>query len=131
MVYFHLFQHPELTAPAFYFPWQKFWSFPKSSVTFIKSPSQQQHCKSCCCCYYNVLYIELNLMMTLQHLNKYQHVFEVTFVLYFTYITLIQFVITLCHGQQSNSNIIHVLFPQVKSSKYKVSASKCYLTSFL
>lgn len=70
-------------------------------------------------------------MMTLQHLNKYQHVFEVTFVLYFTYIALIQFVFTLCHGQQSDSNLIHVLFPQVKSSKYKVSASKCYLTSFL
>ena len=54
-------------------------------------------------------------MMTLQGLNKYQHAFEITFVLCFTYITLIQLVLTPYIGQQSDSDIIHVVFLQVKS----------------
>jgi len=49
-------------------------------------------------------------MMTLQGLNKYQHAFEITFVLYFTHITLIQFVLTVYIGQQPDSDIFHVFF---------------------
>lgn len=49
-------------------------------------------------------------MMTLQGLNKYQHAFEITFILYFTYITLIQLVLMPYTGQQSDSDIIHVFF---------------------
>lgn len=65
-------------------------------------------------------------MVTLQCLNKYQPVFEITFVLYFTYITLIQFVLTPYTAQQLDSNIIHVFLIQVKSYKYKISAFKCH-----
>lgn len=53
--------------------------------------------------------------MTLQGLNKLQHAFEITFVLYFTYVTLIHFVLTPYMGQQSDSDIIHIFFLQVKS----------------
>lgn len=52
--------------------------------------------------------------MTLQGLNKNHHAFEITFVLYFTCITLIQFVLTPHIGQQYDSDIIHIFFLQVK-----------------
>lgn len=49
-------------------------------------------------------------MMTLQDVNKYQHAFEITFVLYFINFTLIQLVLMSYMGQQSDSDIKHIFF---------------------
>lgn len=72
-------------------------------------------------------------MMTLQGLNKYQHAFEITFILYFTYITLIHLVLMAYIEQQSDSYTVHRSFSSGKIlwDKYKVRAFKCRLTLFL